>query len=532
MTLAITGQSLEEFWSDIKLGDEDIDFIINVLLEREQPLTSEEMLPDLIAHRLMHYQKEQERLAEPEAALYLPEETYDAGQELAFPALNLALGTVKGKRPGTNPELGAFDVIQVEMKDTGDLREFAANLKEHILNQPPEVDTTEEDLEDVDTVIARFGKKIAAALESKLAQAQGIVFLAGRWFPRALLVEMNEGYLNLAEAVLDVSSGGPLHTSAFLEHLDFPPSVDPLLAEFSLDYGLQEDPRFDEVGPAGVTAWYLKRLEPPDVLFKPQRLEYEGASVDRSLLTEDLIALEAKLDDELSPVEPAEDVPDEVTVSLIFPHWRVGTLPLSARLAPLFPTAYEAPRIRFMLVDGHSGEKFPGWVVRHEGYIAGLDEWYRKYEIPAGGLVTLRHGDEPGEVVVEAVDKRSHNDWIRTATIDAEGNIGFTMLKQSVGSGYDDLMVVGLMDPVALDEAWLTGKQQRMNNERLLASIFRELAKLTPQSAVHAESFYSGINVLRRMPPELVFAELMTRPYYVHVGDLYWRFDMEIWNKQ
>jgi len=332
--------------------------------------------------------------------------------------------------------------------------------------------------------------------------------------------------------VLDVSAGGPLDTSAFLEHLYFPSSIDPLLAEFSLDYGLQEDPRFDEVGPAGVTAWFLKRLEPPDVLFKPQRLEYESVNVDRSLLTEDLLALEARLDDELSPLDAADDAAAEVTVSLIFPHWRVGTLPLSARLKPFFPTAYEAPRIRFMLVDGHSGETFPGWVVRHEGYIAGLDEFYRKYEIPAGGLVKLRQGEKTGEVVVEAVDKRSHNDWIRTATIDGDGTIGFTMLKQSVGSGYDDLMVVGLMDPVALDEAWLTGKQKHMNNERLLASVFRELAKLTPQSAVHAQSLYSGINVLRRLPPEVVFAELMTRPYYVHVGDLYWRFDMEIWNNQ
>jgi len=530
MTLAITGRSLEDYWRELTLGDDDIDFIINLLLERELPLTGQEMLPDLIAYRLKRYQKEKERLEKPEAELYRPAEAYEVGQVLAFPALNLAVGTVIGVRPGNNPELEAFDVLQVELRDSSEVREFAARLEAHALNKLPEIDPAAKSFEDVDTVIAKFGKALKTSLEARLALSEDIVFLAGRWFPRALIVDMNEGQLNLAEAVLDVSSGGPLPTTAFLEHLDIASTIDPLLAEFSLDYKLQVDPRFDEVGPAGQTAWFLKRLEPPYVLSKPERLEYEQLSVDRSLLTEDLLALESRLDDELSPLEDEEEAPDSVTLALIFPHWREGTLPLSARLKPFFPTAYEAPRIRFLLVDGHSGEKFPGWVVRTEGYIAGLDAWYRKYDIPAGGLVRLKKSGVEGEVIVEAIDKRSHNDWIRTVTVDGEGSIGFTMLKQSVGSGYDDLMVVGVMDPIALDEAWLAGKQRRMNNERLTAGVFRELAKLTPQSAVHAQSLYSGVNVLRRLPPEVIFAELMTRPYYIHVGDLYWRFDKEIWS--
>ena len=63
---------------------------------------------------------------------------------------------------------------------------------------------------------------------------------------------------------------------------------------------------------------------------------------------------------------------NEVQIRMIFPHWRAGTLPLSQRVRHLFPTAYEAPRIRFMLVDGDSGQKFPGWVVRPHRYVYGL----------------------------------------------------------------------------------------------------------------------------------------------------------------
>jgi hypothetical protein len=85
-------------------------------------------------------------------------------------------------------------------------------------------------------------------------------------------------------------------------------------------------------------------------------------------------------------------------------------------------------------------------------------------------------------------------------------------------------MIVGVGDKVALDEAWLRGPQRHMTTEQLVAHVFRELAKLNPQSAVHAQALYSGVNTLRRLAPGPVFAELMTRPYYVHVGDLYWRY--------
>jgi hypothetical protein len=180
-----------------------------------------------------------------------------------------------------------------------------------------------------------------------------------------------------------------------IQHIELPESIDPLLARFSLDYALQEDERFDEVGPAGKISWFLRRLEPPEVLYPPPRLEYEERSYDRDLLTEPLLEQEASLNDEFSPVEPPTEDVEEVEIALLFPHWRVGALPLSARLGKLFPTAYEAPRIRFQLIDGHSEETFPGWVVREQGYVFGLDDWYRKYEVPAGGLVRVRKGEAP-----------------------------------------------------------------------------------------------------------------------------------------
>jgi len=189
----------------------------------------------------------------------------------------------------------------------------------------------------------------------------------------------------------------------------------------------------------------------------------------------------------------------------------------------LFPTAYEAPRIRFILVDGHSGDKFPGWVVRASRYVYGLGEWYRRYDIPVGGLVRIRPGSEAGEVVVEAVERRRRTEWIRTAVVRPDGQVGFTMLKQAVGTSFDERMIVGVVDPEALEQSWMRGSQRRLTVDRLVQQVFLELAKLNPQSAVHAQLEYSGVNVLQRLSPAAVFTQMVEGRRYTHVGDLYYR---------
>lgn len=526
---AVTYTSPEAYWSSYKLESGDIDFIINLLLEREIPLTSEEMALALVEVRLEQVKQSLEEAKQTEHPVYLPAETYKVGQMLTFPLFDNRVGEVVKIRGGMNPDIGNFDVIEVKFENGEPSREFAMNFPDHILNQPPET-TAEIDDFDPNYIMQRFGRLIAQELEAELSGSDDIVRIAGKWFPKALVAEINEGHLNLAEAVLDVSEGGPLPTDDLLKHIELSESLASQLASFSLDYALQEDERFDEVGPAGEVLWYLQRLEPPEVLFTPPRLESESNEYDRSNFTQELLDLEGNLFDELIDIEFEHERRPEVTFPLLFPHWRVGAFPLSQQLKPLFPTAYEAPRIRFILVDGHSGKKFPGWVVRNRGYVYGLEQWFQEYQVPAGGLIRVKSSETPGEVIVETLDRRMRNDWIRTVSIDENGQVGFTMLKQPVGTAYDDLMVIGLIDRQALDEAWMKRQAKNPPLDRTVAHIFRELAKLTPQSAVHAQTLYAAVNVVVRQPPAAVFSELTSRPYYVHVGDLYWRFEASAWD--
>ncbi len=394
-----------------------------------------------------------------------------------------------------------------------------SNLPAHALNDEPI--TVQDNEFNADEIQSTYGPILEKKIEAAFQADDDIVRIAGRWFPRALLIDVNVGHLNLAEAVLDVAGGEPLPTSALLKDVALPEGVNPKLAEFSLNYALQDDERFDEVGPAGQVLWCLRRLEPQEVREVPLYLEYSPIEYDRTALDPQMLDLEAHLDDELSEIG-ANLNPGlkEVTISLIFPHLRAGTLPLSARVRSLFPTAYESPRVRFTLVDGKTKKKMPGWVVREHGYVYGLREWYKANELMPGSLIRIQRGDQPGEVIIEAKTYRATKDWIRTVIVGADGGIVFAMLKQPISAEFNDRMAFAVPSMSAVDQLWLQNKRPF---EKLVADMIREMSKLTPQGHVHAQELYSAINIVRRVPPAPLFALLSSKPEFVLVGDLHFR---------
>ncbi len=512
----------EDYWNTFELQDEDIEFLYNCLLEKETPLTSREVVAALVEERIRREISAIERQRTSRGVVYFPKEHYEVNQNLVFPAFFWRQAKVVDVRPGRNPELGEFEVIRVKFEEGGE-REFATGLREHVLNQPPDLSQVDESL-DPQVVLDTFGDTLAERLEGSLENNPNFVRIAGRWFPRALLVDVNPGHLNLAEAVLDMTGGGPLPTSALLEQIDLSSGVNPKLVEFSMDLALQEDPRFDEIGPAGETLWYLHRLEPEAVNQSPLFLRYQEIEYDRDSLTPAMLTLERELDDELSPLS-GKFYQDQVEVKLIFPHWRAGTLPLSLRVRHLFPTAYEAPRIRFMLVDGETGEKFPGWVVRQKRYVYGLQEWYKAKGLTPGSVVHVRRGKKPGEVIVQSETRRPSRDWIRTLLVGSDGGVVFAMLKQIVNGPFDERMGIAVPDPEAVDQVWQRMQKERVPFERVVVNTVRELAKLNPQSHVHASELYAAVNTMRRCPPAPILGLLASRPWFVHVGDLHFRFD-------
>jgi hypothetical protein len=516
------------FWGEaFEIEENDLDYLYNLLLEEETPLSTEEMALAIIERRVER-ETQAARRRDEGTTVYRPLDEFTTGQVLVFPALDYATGSVVAVRPGRNPALAAFDVVQVDFGEGRPTREFASRLAEHKLNQEQPRGLLGE-VKSPRDLFADHGASIAEKLHKRLAANPDIVRLAGRWFPRALLATVNIGHLNLAEAVLDVAEGGPLPTEALLKDAGLPTNIHPRLQAFSLHYSLQEGARFDEVGPAGEVVWFLKRLEPEAVLHPPVRLQNSATNAPVVALPAVLNDLVTELDDELSPPAAPVAASDEAQVTLTYPHRHSGTLPLSPRLSQFFPTAYESPRIRFMFVDGDTGARFPGWVLRQSRFAYGLEEWYRTHDFQAGGYLLVRRGEAPGEVVVQARKRRPTREWVRTAAATLDGHLTFSMLKQLIGVEYDDLMMVAGGNQAVVDEVWQ--KSQNLPLERLVADVFRELAKLNPQSAVHAKTLYAAINVARRSPPGPIFSQLVSHPYYVLVGDAYWRFDQSRWTE-
>ena len=512
-----------EYWLKLQVTEQDVENLHTILFERETPLTTRDLVTEFVEARIQSERKAAENKQKSAGKPFFPKEKYSVGEELVFPAIGWQRGKIAAVRAGVNPAVGEFDVITVDFDDHVQ-RMFAASLPSHALNDAPIEQPGANDV-NAAAVINEHGVGLEKKVEAAFSADEGLVKIAGRWFPRALLVDINEGQLNLVEAVLDMAGGEPLTTTDLMKDTELPTGVNPKLVEFSLNYALQNDNRFDEVGPAGQVLWCLRRLEPDFVRDVPPPLRYIEIPHDRNILSPEMLALEAQLNDELTETDHADD--DDVasvTITLIYPHLRAGTLPVSPRTRKLFPTAYETPRVRFTLVDGKTKQRIPAWVVLEHGYVFGLREWYKAHQLIPGSLVQVRKGENPGEVIVEAKSQRSAKDWVRTVMVGSDGGFVFATLKQPITAEFNDRMVVHVPDFKVLDPIW----EKKRSFEDLLLMVMRELAKSNPQGHVHAQELYAGVNLVRRVPPAPIFAALASNPIFKHVGDLHFRLDEEV----
>lgn len=513
------------FWRDgFSVTTEDIDFLKAALLERETPLSTDELSLVVMQHRASTTASKKTTTPKKVGKRYSPYREYEVGESLLFSAHGERFGELLSTRSGRNPDQGDFEVGLFRFDDASEAEflvaapdefiEFAVDDDEDEGLQPT-VDLTPEEM------FIEFGGIVSEKLEDALAGESDLVELAGYWFPEALLVEVNEGHLNLAEAILDMMEGGPMSTSEIMEQVGILQNDQQALAEFSLNHALQQDTRFDEVGPAGQVMWHLVRMEPDEAFDVPQRLQYKPITYDVNVITEEFRELEVEIGDPLSRLPRLYPNDEVVTVTLLYPYLRTGTLPLSHRVRGFFPTAYEAPRIRFTLIDRDSGVKIPGWVVREHGYVYGLSEWYLQNDVPVGAYVEVRRVDLGAvEVGLRAYNPRV--EWVPTMTI-SDGRLQFEDQKHRIGSEYDDLFIVKVADEAALDSYKERIDKNKLPIEKLVDQMARALIGLNQQSNVHLKTLYSAVNTVRRCPPGPIIHALEELPQFEHFDGAYWQ---------
>jgi hypothetical protein len=515
-----------DYWAEgFAVTERDIEHLYELLVEAEAPRTGAELALALIESRC---REEEDRLRQKleRGVLFQPRDSYSEGTRVVFPAYDYALATVVGKRPGHSVRFGEFTVIQVQFTEEGPMREFASELEvPHVLNMDEESDLFGSQGQlSPEELNATYGDRVIPALEEALSEHDGFVQWGAQWYLPELMPDLHEGHLNIVEAVIDVE-GEPMAPESLLPQLDALSGLKPSTQMLSLNYALAHDPRFTDVGPQGQVRWYLQRMEPVEVYEKPSRLRYHAESFDPIVIRADLFPWVRELADELTAPElqPTWDPdPKETTFVLTYPHRRAGTLPITPQTGPFFPQKVGGP-VRITLRGQRGRSEWPGWVVAQEGYVHGLGAWYESASMPAGAYITLRRGKDPLDVVVECQRQR-RREWVRLARA-VDGRLTFQMQTRLVACTYDELMLVAEDNPEELDRVWRQAEGQRKPMFDILCQVFPELSKLNPQGTVHVKTLYAAVNVVRRIPPGPILAELSTRACFLPVGDGYWSYD-------
>ncbi|GAB4414581.1 MAG: hypothetical protein Fur0044_09350 [Anaerolineae bacterium] len=518
------------YWQgQFTINSKDLEFIYNQILENNRVFTLDE-----IALALVKRQYQAEELAArsefQQGKLYQPKESYAVGEQVVFPHLDFAVGTVKTTRQGHHPVHGTFTVIAVSFPNGSDTREFATNFDHpHPLN----LDTNQslaslQGLMPPEEIYQTYLEFIRPKVEAALKNSNDFVKFHGQYFLRDLLPDFHEGLFNIADAAIDINNG-PLSVDALIEQMGLAEGKDITdTLRFSVSYRLANDERFDDVGPTGQVLWYLERIEPPEAHHAPRRLQLNNGnqSYDIDLFDEDLLALLTEIDDEATPVEHLSAVdpnPQSVTIVLNYPHRRVGTLPLTPKTESLFPSSHYNP-VLFEFVDGRTGDTFPGWTALNDKYVFGLDEWYNKNKLPVGAYINIKRTDNPMRIIVDYQAMRSQRDWVRTANV--SGNkLVFQMSKEAINCKYDELMIIGESNQAQIDAFWLNASEKKLSIYDILCQIFPELSKLNPQSTVHAKTLYSAVNVVRRAAPGTIFQELVSHRCFIPMKNGYWIYD-------
>lgn len=182
-------QTLTEWVDTFELLPADIEFLTHYLLERETPLSTEDVALALF-QRYSQETVDQVYEQHRNISLYTPKASYTIGQDIMFPMLDYSLGRVTATRDRLNADQGNFQVIQVEFQE-GYIRDFASRLGDHTLNTDPTGNTETATCHRKyapEEIMGEDLTRLITCLESQLLENEGFVRSSGHWFPPHLKI--------------------------------------------------------------------------------------------------------------------------------------------------------------------------------------------------------------------------------------------------------------------------------------------------------------------------------------------------------
>lgn len=238
-----------EYWvEDFSPTADELEALYAHVLDEGMPQDLESLGAELIRRRVEKITARRQKSRRGAGAVYAPSDSYEEGQKLVFPALDGKTGTVQSVREGNNPAYGEYEVITVRLADGN--HEFAAGLETPHLLTAPDVDVEPE------AVAERFASIVAPGLATVLASDDDWVHYGDSWILTGLLPDVNQGHLNLAEAVIMVADG-PVSTEELAGEMEFKGKPKEEACAFALVLALSGDNRFRNVGALEAPLWAL-----------------------------------------------------------------------------------------------------------------------------------------------------------------------------------------------------------------------------------------------------------------------------------
>jgi hypothetical protein len=497
----------QRYWQDFELAGGDLEHLSEVLIEEEAPMTVEALTRRLIEKRLAD-EKAIWDDRESKGHIYQPRDTYSEGDHLVFSALGDTVGTVVAVRPGRHPDYAPFDVIQVRMEGSGETREFAANLGvPHPLNFIQVGQETDLDLGDLAGVSSalgdNYGEYVKPVLLRGLRESPEFADFGEEWFLKGFMLPIEEGHLNLAEAVLDLAAGFST-AQQILEVLDMPPETTQAVQIFSLNHALSSDrqSRFRYAGTSTKVEWCLPRVADSRPLrFERGPIEISG---DHEL---DQVA-EIFTDESTQPNGHAQN--DEWSHVLTFYDWYWGHLPYDQAAMNLLPEPFLEDQLcaRIHLRFGSGEEPLP--VVVHYPSERSLGWW---------GSAELRQFFEvkelaPGATIVVRRTPASETDGIyevdylpgpatRVETLDYDERRQPVFRRLSLKCAVDEEMALPRSRFSALEALRFLDESERRAVTLLLKTAFQRVG----------EKLLRGLRIVYRASlPDLFVATNIERP--------------------
>lgn len=182
--IALKTQTPSYWQESFSISEDDLAYLRQYIIDHGSPVPLQDLVLNLIKARCQD-EINAIRHELSRGPLYQPKDSYQVGQTLIFPALQFAVGTVVGTRPGYDPSHGHFEVIQVRFEHSGEQREFASKLTTpHALNRPDGENGLAflQEAVSAEEIAKKFGDVVAQRLLEVLQRPDsGFIQYQGQW---------------------------------------------------------------------------------------------------------------------------------------------------------------------------------------------------------------------------------------------------------------------------------------------------------------------------------------------------------------